>query len=78
MMTELSLCRTHFHSLNGRPIFLEEAVISVIEPMSASYSVENMDPRDRFKHKEVFCSGKVEKTFFQLDFLRTKENVLVV
>jgi hypothetical protein len=68
MMVELDLCKTHFHSLNGRPIFLEEAVVSVLKPIPASYSIANMDPEDRFKHKEVFCSGKIGKTLFLLIF----------
>lgn len=58
ILMELDLCKRHFHKLNGRPIFLEQAVISVLSPFPSQYLVENLDPEDLYKERDIFCSGK--------------------
>lgn len=58
MITELDICKNIFYECNGRPIFLESASISILEPLPAQYKIDNLDPLDCIKNKEIFCSGK--------------------
>jgi hypothetical protein len=58
MVEELSLCRTHMHEFNTMPLFLEQAVVEIIRPHQTRYVLNDMDPRDLVKPRDVFISGK--------------------
>ena len=65
MLLELNLCRDNIGRLNGQPLVIERAVVSVIKPFQVDYIIENMDPRDKFRNIDIFVSDSSEdKAFF--------------